>query len=396
MNAKVEVIGVGMVKFAKPGASEPYEIMASKAIRLALDDAGIVYEDVGQAFASYVFGDSACGQAALYRVGMTGIPLVNVNNNCSSGSSALLLARQAVLSGAVDCALAFGFEEMRPGALGAIWNDRTSPLMELENQLEHIWPEVRPAPNAHRLFGAAAFAYIEKTGANPDIFAKVAVKTRKHAMNNPLAIFTSPLTVDEVMNSPVIFAPYLRRLEACPPSCGAAAAVVCSAAFARKHGIRRNVTIRAQAMATDRPASRMNAIDLSGADMTRNASRQAYEQAGIGLEDVKVVELHDCFTSNEVISYEGLGLCPEGGAERMIAAGDNTYGGKYVINPSGGLMSKGHPLGATGLAQCTELVSQLRGEAGARQVPGARLALQHNLGLGGACVVTVYEAGAKN
>lgn len=396
MNTKVEVIGVGMVKFAKPGASEPYEIMASKAIRLALDDAGIVYEDVGQAFASYVFGDSACGQAALYRVGMTGIPLVNVNNNCSSGSSALLLARQAVLSGAVDCALAFGFEEMRPGALGAVWNDRTSPLMELESQLEQIWPEVRPAPNAHRLFGAAAFAYIEKTGANPDIFAKVAVKTRKHAMNNPLAIFTSPLTVDEVMNSPVIFAPYLRRLEACPPSCGAAAAVVCNAAFARKHGIRRSVTIRAQAMATDRPTSRMNAIDLSGADMTRNASRQVYEQAGIGPEDVKVVELHDCFTSNEVISYEGLGLCPEGGAEQMIAAGDNTYGGKYVINPSGGLMSKGHPLGATGLAQCTELVSQLRGEAGARQVPGARLALQHNLGLGGACVVTVYEAGAKN
>lgn len=391
MNTRVEVIGVGMVKFAKPGASEPYEIMAERAIRMALADAGIAYEDVGQAFASYVFGDSACGQAALYRVGMTGIPMVNVNNNCSSGSSALMLARQAVLSGAVDCALAFGFEEMRPGALGPVWNDRTSPLTELESQLKQIWPEVPAAPNAHRLFGAAATAYIEKTGANPDIFARVAVKTRSHAANNPLAIFTSPLTVAEVMNSPLIFAPYLRRLEACPPSCGAAAAVVCSADFARRHGIRRGVAIRAQAMATDRPTSRMNAIDLSGADMTRNASRQVYEQAGIGPEDVKVIELHDCFTSNEVISYEGLGLCPEGGAERMIAAGDNTYGGKYVVNPSGGLMSKGHPLGATGLAQCTELVTQLRGEAGARQVPGAKLALQHNLGLGGACVVTLYE-----
>lgn len=390
MSAPVQVIGVGMVKFVKPGTQEPYEIMASKAIRAALADAGIPYDEIQQAYASYVFGDSACGQAALYRVGMTGIPLFNVNNNCSSGSSALFLARQAVLSGSVDCALAFGFEEMRPGALGAVWNDRTSPLLEMEDQLEKIVPGVPPASNAHRLFGSAALAYIEKTGANPDIFAKVAVKTRRHAMNNPLAIFNQPLTVDEVMQSPVIFAPYLTRLEACPPSCGAAAAVVCSEAFARRHGLARGIPILAQAMTTDRPARNDNPIDLAGADMTRNAAAQVYAQAGIGPQDIDVVELHDCFTSNEVITYEGLGLCGEGEAERFIAHGDNTYGGKYVVNPSGGLMSKGHPLGATGLAQCTELVSQLRGEAGARQVSRARLALQHNLGLGGACVVTLY------
>ncbi|MCK2126205.1 lipid-transfer protein [Thauera aromatica] len=394
MSAPVQVIGVGMVKFVKPGTQEPYEIMASKAIRAALADAGIPYDEIQQAYASYVFGDSACGQAALYRVGMTGIPLFNVNNNCSSGSSALFLARQAVLSGSVDCALAFGFEEMRPGALGAVWNDRTSPLLEMEDQLEKIVPGVPPASNAHRLFGSAALAYIEKTGANPDIFAKVAVKTRRHAMNNPLAIFNQPLTVDEVMQSPVIFAPYLTRLEACPPSCGAAAAVVCSEAFARRHGLARGIPILAQAMTTDRPARNDNPIDLAGADMTRNAAAQVYAQAGIGPQDIDVVELHDCFTSNEVITYEGLGLCGEGEAERFIAHGDNTYGGKYVVNPSGGLMSKGHPLGATGLAQCTELVSQLRGEAGARQVSGARLALQHNLGLGGACVVTLYGKNA--
>lgn len=394
MSAPVQVIGVGMVKFVKPGTQEPYEIMASKAIRAALADAGIPYNEIQQAYASYVFGDSACGQAALYRVGMTGIPLFNVNNNCSSGSSALFLARQAVLSGSVDCALAFGFEEMRPGALGAVWNDRTSPLLEMEDQLEKIVPGVPPASNAHRLFGSAALAYIEKTGANPDIFAKVAVKTRKHAMNNPLAMFNQPLTVDEVMQSPVIFAPYLTRLEACPPSCGAAAAVVCSEAFARRHGLARGIPILAQAMATDRPARNDNPIDLAGADMTRNAAAQVYAQAGIGPQDIDVVELHDCFTSNEVITYEGLGLCGEGEAEGFIARGDNSYGGKYVVNPSGGLMSKGHPLGATGLAQCTELVSQLRGEAGARQVSRARLALQHNLGLGGACVVTLYGKNA--
>ena len=303
----------------------------------------------------------------------------------------MLLARQAVLSGQVDCVLAFGFEEMRPGALGSAWDDRTSPLLELERILEEQVPGVMSAPNALRLFGSAALAYIDKTGANPDVFAKVAVKTRQHALMNPLAIFDKPISVEEVLQSPVIFPPYLTRLEACPPSCGAAAAIVCSAEFARRHGLlSRSVSILAQAMTTDRDARNRNPIDLAGADMTRNASAQVYEQAGIGPEDVDVVELHDCFTSNEVITYEGLGLCGEGGAEEMINLGDNTYGGKYVVNPSGGLMSKGHPLGATGLAQCTELVTHLRGEAGRRQVKGARLALQHNLGLGGACVVTLY------
>ncbi len=390
MSKTVKVIGVGMVKFAKPGAHEPYEIMAGKAIRSALADAGIEYGSVQQAFAGYVFGDSACGQAALYRVGMTGIPIVNVNNNCSSGSSALMLARQAVESGAVECALAVGFEEMRPGALGPVWDDRTSPLLDLEERLEALVPDLAPGTNALRLFGAAAKAYIDKTGANPDIYAKVAVKTRKHALNNPLALFDKPLTVEEVMNSPVMFAPYLTRLECCPPSCGAAAAIVCSGEFAKKHGAGRAVSILAQAMKTDGEGSCLDPIKLVGADMTYHAAQQVYRQSGIGPEDIKVVELHDCFTSNEVMTYEALGLCPEGGAEKMINGGDNTYGGKYVINPSGGLMSKGHPLGATGLAQCTELVTQLRGEAGARQVEGVRLALQHNLGLGGACVVTLY------
>lgn len=392
MVEKVAVIGVGMVKFEKPGRSDPYEVMASTAIRTALDDAGLAYERIGQAFASYAFGDSACGQTALYRVGMSGIPVVNVNNNCSSGSSALLLARQAVLAGMTECALAFGFEQMRPGAVEMAWTDRTMPLIELEKRLEEIDPRVPPAPNAHRLFGAAATSYIDQTGADPTLFAKVAVKSRAHAANNPLAIFGTPLTVEHVMDSPVIFAPYLRRLEACPPSCGAAAAVVCTEDFARRYAADRAVRILAQQMVTDHPVRNTNPIDLSGADMTRRASAAVYESAGVGPRDIPVVELHDCFTSNEVITYEGLGLCPAGEAERFVDDGDNTYGGRHVVNPSGGLMSKGHPLGATGLAQCVELVQQIRGEAGARQVPDARLALQHNLGLGGACVVTLYGA----
>ena len=388
---KPQVIGVGMVPFAKPGKHEPYEIMAGKAIRAALADAGIALDDVQQAYASYVYGDSTCGQTALYGVGMTGIPVVNVNNNCSSGSTALFLARQAVQSGAVECALAFGFEEMRPGALGSAWDDRTSPLELFDKKLNEIAPDAPPAPIALRVFGVAGNEYLKRSGAHPDIFAKVAVKTRSHAIRNPYSIFTQPLTVDEVMAAPTIYPDHLTRLEACPPSCGAAAVLVASEAFANRHGIGNAVTIRAQAMATDRPQSFTSAIDLVGADMTRHAARSAYEQASFGPEACDVVELHDCFTPNEVISYEALGLCETNGAERFINDGDNTYGGKYVVNPSGGLMSKGHPLGATGLAQCTELVWQLRGQAGARQVAGAKRALQHNLGLGGAVVVTIYE-----
>lgn len=387
---KAQVIGVGMIPFAKPGKHQPYEVMAGVAIRNAFADAGIAFDAVQQAYASYVYGDSTCGQAALYGVGMSGIPVINVNNNCSSGSTALFLARQAVESGAVDCALAFGFEEMRPGALGSAWDDRTSPLALFDAKLQEIAPDAPPAPIALRVFGAAANEYLAATGANPDILAKVAVKTRSHAIRSPYAIFTQPLTVEEVMQAPTIYPAHLTRLEACPPSCGAAAVIVASPAFAKKHGIAHGVTIRAQVMATDRPESFTSAINLVGADMTRRASAAAYEQAGVGPADFDVVELHDCFTPNEVISYEALGLCPAGGAEKFINDGDNTHGGKYVVNPSGGLMSKGHPLGATGLAQCTELVWQLRGMADQRQVSGARLALQHNLGLGGAVVVTIY------
>jgi len=391
MTQYAQVAGVGMVKFCKPGQQEPYRIMAAKAIRAALQDAGLELKHMQQAYASYIYGDSTCGQHALYEVGKTGIPVINVNNNCSSGSTALFLARQAVESGAVECALAFGFEEMQPGALGSNWEDRESPFDFMMNALDEVAPDAPGGPLALKMFGSGGTAYIDKYGANPEIFARVSVKTRSHAIKNPLSLFSTPLTVEEVMAAPVIFAPYLTRLMACPPTCGAAAAVVCSAEFARKHGITKGVEIVGQSMATDLEDSWDNPIDLIGAQMTRKAANEVYEQAGFGVEEVNVVELHDCFTPNEVITYEGLGLCPEGGAEKFILDGDNTYGGKFVVNPSGGLMSKGHPIGASGLAQCAELVWHLRGDAGERQVDGARVALQHNLGLGGAAVVTMYR-----
>jgi sterol carrier protein 2 len=385
------IAGVGMIKFTKPGQQEPYRVMASKAIKLALSDAGINYNLIQQAYASYIYGDSTCGQHALYDVGMTGIPVINVNNNCASGSTALYLARQAVASGAVECALAFGFEEMQPGALGSAWEDREDPFSSMLGALEKVAPDTPQGPVALRTFGQAGTAYIDKYDANPNIFAKVSSKTRSHAIKNPYSLFTKVLSVQEVMDSPSIFPPYLTRFMACPPTCGAAAVVVCSEAFAKKHNVNADVEIIGQSMATDLANTWDNPIDLVGAKMTAKAAKEVYEQAGISPQDVDVVELHDCFTPNEVISYEGLGLCPEGGAEKFICDGDNTHGGQIVVNPSGGLMSKGHPIGATGLAQCTELVWHLRGDAGDRQVQGARVALQHNIGLGGAAVVTMYR-----
>ncbi|MEO8296507.1 MAG: lipid-transfer protein [Burkholderiales bacterium] len=393
MGQDVFVSGVGMVPFAKPGANEPYTVMAAQAIRTALADAGIGYDKVQQVYAGFVYGDSCAGQRAVYEVGFSGVPIINVNNNCSTGSTALFLARQAVASGAVDCALAVGFEQMKPGALGAVFDDgRPTPFDLFDAAANELVP-VEGVPLALRQFGGAGLAHMKQYGTQLSTFAKIRAKASRHAANNPVALLRKVLTEDDVMNAPMMWPGVMTRLMACPPTCGAAAAIVCSDAFAQRHGLDRSVRIRAQAMTTDGPTT-FGAHDMRsvvGADMAREAARQVYEAAGVGPEDVQVIELHDCFAHNELITYEALGLCPAGGAEKFVLDGDNTYGGKFVTNPSGGLLSKGHPLGATGLAQCTELVEQLRGTADKRQVEGARLALQHNLGLGGACVVTLYE-----
>ncbi len=392
MSHKVVIAGVGMIAFTKPSASEDYHVMGAKAAKAALADAGVDYALVEQAYVGYVFGDSTSGQAAVYGVGLTGIPVINVNNNCATGSTALFLARQAVESGAADCVLALGFEQMVPGALKGAYTDRPGPMARFAQVMGEIQGYDEQAPRAAQFFGGAGRAYMREYGIAAETFGRISVKARRHAANNPFAVFRNAVTLEEVMASPAVFDP-LTRLQCCPPTCGAAAAVVCSDAFARKHGLDARVVIAAQAMTTDRHSS-FDEADMRkvvGYDMTAAAARQVYERAGIGAEDVDVVELHDCFTANELITYEGLGLTPAGTAEKFIVDGDNTYGGRVVTNPSGGLLSKGHPLGATGLAQCAELVWQLRGTADKRQVEGARVALQHNLGLGGACVVTLYQ-----
>ncbi|MES2281162.1 MAG: lipid-transfer protein [Pseudomonadota bacterium] len=391
MSRNVFVTGVGMIPFTKPGANEPYPQMAAKAARQALADAGIGYDLVQQAYVGYVYGDSTAGQRAVYEVGMTGIPVVNVNNKCSTGSTALFLARQAVASGAAECVLALGFEQMSPGALATVFPDRPSPFEYFDKTTDELVNVELPL--ALRYFGGAGLAHMNEFGTRVETFAKIRAKASRHAENNPLALFRKVVTEEEVMASPMLWPGVMTRLMACPPTCGAAAAIVCSEEFAKAQGLKQDVRIRAQAMTTDKPVvfEARDMRELVGFTMARDAAQQVYEASGVGPQDIDVVELHDCFAHNELLSYEALGLCAVGGAEKFVCDGDNTYGGKVVTNPSGGLLSKGHPLGATGLAQCYELTHQLRGTADKRQVQGARLALQHNLGLGGACVVTLYE-----
>ncbi|WP_454766194.1 lipid-transfer protein [Cupriavidus campinensis] len=392
MSEKVLIGGVGMIQFAKPGASASYTDMGADAVRRALADAGIGYELVQQAYAGYVYGDSTCGQTALYEVGLTGIPIVNVNNNCSTGSTALYLARQAVALGDADCVLALGFEQMQAGALKSHWDDRPPTRARFQPILKTLTEDVADIPQALRSFGGAGREHMQRYGTRMETFAAIRAKASRHAANNPLALFRNVLTTEDVMNDKVMWPGVMTRLMACPPTCGAAAALIVSERFARKHNLRTDVAILAQSMTTDPVESfdPPSLISYVGSHMARAAANQVYERAGVGPQDIDVCELHDCFAHNELLSYEALGFCPTGEGEKFVMDGDNTYGGKVVTNPSGGLLSKGHPLGATGLAQCYELTNQLRGTADKRQVEGARLALQHNLGLGGACVVTLY------
>lgn len=394
---KVYIIGVGMTPFTRPGQdlSIDYPQLVGRAATAALSDARITYDQVELAVAGYVFGDSCCGQRALYPLGMTGIPIINVNNNCSTGSTALYTARQMILTGQYECTLAVGFEKMERGALGAKFKDRTSPLdkhVELLIELQGI----APAAITAQLFGAAGKEHMKLYGTRAEHFAKIALKNHRHSLNNPYAQVApakEDIELNDILDSPKVF-DFLTRRQCCPTSDGAACAILASEAFVRRHGLEaQSVEILALEMATDLPGTFQDksAMKLIGYDMAKTAADRAYAKAKLTAADVDVIELHDCFSCNELVTYEALGLCPPGQAGQLVDKGDNTYGGKYVVNPSGGLIAKGHPLGATGVAQCAELCWQLRGLAGKRQVPNAKVALQHNIGLAGAAVVGLYR-----
>ncbi|XP_076764042.1 sterol carrier protein X-related thiolase [Xylocopa sonorina] len=393
---KVYIVGVGMTKFEKPGTRDNFDYpdMAKEAVTKALQDAKISYNNVKAACVGYVYGDSTCGQRALYEVGLTGCPIYNVNNNCSTGSSALLLAKQIIEGGNADCALALGFEKMERGSIISKFLDRTNPINKHVQLMADI-AGINERPVTAQLFGNAGIEHMKKYGTKPEHFAKIAYKNHLHSVNNPYCQHQTKYSLEQIMKSPTVFGP-LTKLQCCPTSDGSAAVILANEDFVHKHKLESQaVEIVAMEMSTDTPTTftEKSCIKLVGYDMTRNAVEKVFTQTQYNPRDVNVIELHDCFSTNELITYEALGLCGPGQGGKLVDAGDNTYGGKYVINPSGGLISKGHPLGATGLAQCTELCWQLRGLAGKRQVPNANLALQHNLGLGGAVVVALYRMG---
>jgi len=395
MSNKVFVIGVGMTKFEKPGRREgwDYPAMVRESATAALTDAGIEYNKIQEAVAGYCYGDSTSGQRAIYELGLSGIPIVNVNNNCSTGTTALYLAARAVRSGLADCALAVGFEKMQPGSLEAGYADREQPLLRHIEALAQLHEFAMPV--APWMFGVAGVEHMEQYGSTPEHYAKIALKNHQHSVNNPFAQFQNAYSLEEIQNAKVVYAPLqMTRLMCSPTSDGSGAAVLASERFVSQHGLAdRAIEIVGQAMVTDLESTftAKTARALVGYGMSTSAARQVYEQAGIGPEDIDVIELHDCFAPNELLTYEALGLAAEGKGHTLVDADDTTYGGKWVVNPSGGLISKGHPLGATGLAQCAELTWQLRGDAGKRQVSDAKVALAHNIGLGGAAFVTAYR-----
>lgn len=396
MTGKVFVVGVGMTKFEKPETRDwQYWDMVKEAGTAALSDAGIPYDLVEQVPVGYCYQASTAGQRAVYELGLSGVPVYNVNNNCATGSTALMMARQFVAGGLNDCVLALGFEKMTRGALGAGSSGgdfATSPVARHYGVMSARHGFEMTPPTA-QIFGNAAREHMERYGTTPEQLAGVGAKNHAHSANNPNAQFQDVYTVEEILAARTIHTP-LTKLQCSPTSDGAAAAVVVSERFVREHGLEdRAVEIAGQAMTTDtgESFSSGSCIDVVGKPMSRAAAHQVYEQSGLGIEDVDVIELHDCFSINELLTYEALGMCGEGESGKLIGDGATTYGGRWVVNPSGGLISKGHPLGATGLAQTAELVWQLRGEAGARQVEGAGVGLAHNIGLGGAAVVTLLR-----
>ncbi|XP_071117521.1 sterol carrier protein 2-like [Haliotis cracherodii] len=405
------VVGVGMTKFHKPLSKQwDYPDMAREAGTAALRDAGIPYSKVKAVVASYCYGEPTSGQRAVYELGLSGVPVFNVNNNCSSGSTALMMARRLVQSGVEDCVLALGFEKME-GGLSERYTDRISPVGRHMDHMVNLGATpgvVQPRMNnmtsdVIKLFAYAAREYMQKY---PDVkmedLVNIAFKNRKHGLNNPYASLPK-LPPKEVIGKKMMLCYPLTFWMTAPTADGSAAAIVCSEAFMKTNNLENKaVEIIAQHMVTDLPSSfEKSYIDLSGVGMARTAAERCYADSGLRPRDVDVLEVHDCFSSNELLMYEALQLAPPGRGSDLIRNSSwrrNANGGdicvlndRWVVNPSGGLESKGHPIGATGLAQCAELSWQLRGEAGKRQVDGARVAMQHNFGIGGAAVVTMYR-----
>ncbi len=375
----VYILGVDMIKFGRfPEKTVPQ--LGAQAALLALDDAGLKIQDMEALYCGNLYQASAMvGQRVLQEIGQTGIPVVNVANACATGATAFREAWMAIKAGAYDLALAVGVEQMGKGLLGGGGGGKRGIPTE----------GLLGSGTMPTVFAEAGMEHARKYGTTFEQFAKVSVKNHHHSTLNPKAMYQIETPLEMVMNAEMISYPNTKLM--CSVNVdGSAAAVLCSEKKARELGMKRAVRVKASVMTSDPYTDR----DLVMPDVntcTRKAAAKAYEQAGISAKDVSLVELHDCFATAEILHYENLGLCGEGEAGRAIDEGWTALGGRTPVNVSGGLLSKGHPLGATGIANIYEVSTHLRGEAGKRQVPNARFGLTHVIGLGSACAIHVLE-----
>jgi acetyl-CoA acetyltransferase len=368
-----------MLKFGRYPEKSVQELGA-EATLLALKDANMGLRDIEMMTCGNLYqANATVGQRILKEIGQTGIPVVNVANACATGSTALREAYMAVASGAYDTAMAVGVEQMgKMGllGLGGGGSGRVSPEGIVGSGL-------MPA-----VFGQAGVEHMRNYGTTFEQFAKVAVKNHKHSMNNPYSQYQVDMSLEDVMNARVVAWPNTLYM-CCPTGDGAAAAIVTSMEKAKQYTTQ-PIKIGASVLTSD-PWSERDLTMFDVNTLTRNAAKEAYDKAGVDPKDLNVVELHDCFATAELLHYENLGLVGEGEAGRAIDEGEVTYGGKVVVAPSGGLLSKGHPLGATGVANVCEIVWHLRDQAGARQVEGAKVGLAHVIGLGSACTIHILQ-----
>ncbi|HVP31220.1 MAG TPA: thiolase family protein [Myxococcota bacterium] len=377
----VYVLGVDMIKFGRfPEKTVPQ--LGAQAALMALDDAGLRIQDMEALYCGNLYQANAMvGQRVLQEIGQTGVPVVNVANACATGATAFREAWMAVKAGVYDLVIAVGVEQMGKGLLGGGGGGTGIPKEGL------LGSATMPA-----VFAEAGMEHARKYGTTFEQFAKVSVKNHHHSTLNPKAMYQIETPLEMVMNAEMISYPNTKLM--CSVNVdGSAAAVLASERKARELGMKRAVRVRASAMTSD-PWQERDLVMPDVNTCTRMAAKKAYEMAGIGPEDLSLVELHDCFATAEILHYENLGLCKDGEAGRMIDSGAVALGGKIPVNVSGGLLSKGHPLGATGIANIYEVATHLRGEAGKRQVPNARFGLTHVIGLGSACAIHVLERAA--
>lgn len=373
------IVGVDMIKFGRfPDRTVPQ--IGAQAALMAMDDCGLTIQDMQALYCGNLGQASGMvGQRILQEIGQTGVPVVNVSNACATGATAFREAWASVKAGLYDCVLAVGVEQMGKGLLGGAGGAKGIPKEGL------MGSGTMPA-----VFAEAGMEHARKYGTTFEQFAKVSVKNHHHSTLNPKAMYQIETPLETVMNAEMISYPNTKLM--CSVNVdGSAAAVICSEAKAKELGLmNRAVKVRASVLASD-PWQERDLVMPDVNSCTRRAAKEAYEMAGLGADEIDLVELHDCFATAEILHYENLGLCGDGEAGRMIDEGEVALGGRVPVNVSGGLLSKGHPLGATGIANIYEVSTHLRGEAGQRQVEGARIGLTHVIGLGSACGIHILE-----